>query len=315
MSRPEGHYRRLQALQSLEKTDEEGKDATTLFSASVASDSEAVADDGPLEAKDIEAKESGNQIGHKARLLSRGDEGFFAVGALGGILAGLMFPGWGFIFAHMLELMYRPVLFCDEETGEVCSLTDCQDFGDCSAHRDPIADDMQEISFKLAYGLLGILFSALVGHALVWYGFGTASERMNKRVRDAAFKNIVRQEISWFDTLSVEGITTQISEDAAKIHSFSGEPICALVMNLSSVFVGLVVSFYFMWCVFTGSWQEIPFLYPDSESNIVLPGHLHSSRLPRSRLWHLLQRQKWKCLWEKMRELISKKTRTHLEAL
>jgi ATP-binding cassette subfamily B (MDR/TAP) protein 1 len=89
--------------------------------------------------------------------------------------------------------------------------------------------------------------AAVVGHTLVHYGFGTAVERMNKRVRDASFKNLIRQEIAWFDVRPVGTITTQLSDDAALIHSFSGEPIRTLVMTLSSVAVGLVVSFVFMW--------------------------------------------------------------------
>ena len=81
-----------------------------------------------------------------------------------------------------------------------------------------------------------------------------ATERMNKRVRDAAFKNLVVQEIGWFDVRTVGSITTQLSDDAALIHSFSGEPIRTMVMNLASVAVGLIVSFTFMWYV--KSWKR-----------------------------------------------------------
>ena len=106
---------------------------------------------------------------------------------------------------------------------------------------------MRDLSFKVFYGLLAIMFSACCGHVLLFYGFGTATERMNKRVRDAAFKSLVRQEVAWFDVRPVGVITTKLSDDAALIHSFSGEPIRTLVLNLASVFVGLVVSFVFMW--------------------------------------------------------------------
>lgn len=98
---------------------------------------------------------------------------------------------------------------------------------------------------------------------------------MNKRVRDAAFNALIRQEVGFFDLRPVGVITSQIQDDAALIHSFryvfppqnrssklsifimdvnltlqflkSGEPIRTLVMNASSVAVGLVVSFFFMW--------------------------------------------------------------------
>jgi len=120
-------------------------------------------------------------------------------------------------------------------------------FESCQAYWDNEADYMADLSLTIFYALLGVLFSAVLGSVLLFYGFGIATERMNKRVRDAAFKNLVRQEVAWFDVRPVGTITTKLSDDAALIHSFSGEPIRTLVMNLASVFVGLVVSFVFMW--------------------------------------------------------------------
>jgi ATP-binding cassette subfamily B (MDR/TAP) protein 1 len=141
----------------------------------------------------------------------------------------------------MIELLYRPVLPCGDD------IPPPEGFDTCEQYWEFTADDMQDLSFKICYGLIGIIVSAVVGHTLVHYGFGTAVERMNKRVRDATFKSLIRQEISYFDVRPIGSITTQLSDDAALIHSFSGEPIRTLVMNLASVAVGLVVSFVFMW--------------------------------------------------------------------
>ena len=106
---------------------------------------------------------------------------------------------------------------------------------------------MRETSFKVAYGCLGIIAMSIIGNMLLFYGFNVASERMNKRVRDAAFESLVRQEVGYFDLHPVAVLTSRLSDDAALLHSFSGEPIRTLLMNLASVLVGLVVSFYFMW--------------------------------------------------------------------
>ena len=115
------------------------------------------------------------------------------------------------------------------------------EFDSCQEYWDQTAEDMKELSFQITYGLIAILVSAVLGHTLVHYGFGTATERMNKRVRDASFKSLMRQEIAWFDVRPVGTITSQLSDDAALIHSFSGEPIRQVVLNLASVCVGLVV--------------------------------------------------------------------------
>ena len=61
------------------------------------------------------------------------------------------------------------------------------------------------------------------------------------------FTALVRQEVAWYDVRSVGQITSQLSDDAAMIHSFSGEPIRTITISLASVGCGLVVSFYFMW--------------------------------------------------------------------
>ena len=98
--------------------------------------------------------------------------GYFVVGVIGAILAGLMFPGWGLIFALMIELLYKPVLPCTEEE-EVCE-----------EYWGNIADDMRSTSVKVGCGVLGVISFAVIGNILVFYGFGTASERMNKRVSD-----------------------------------------------------------------------------------------------------------------------------------
>lgn len=108
---------------------------------------------------------------------------------------------------------------------------------------------MKDQSLKVFYGFLGILFSTVVGFVLLFWGFGQASERMNKRVRDDAFLSLMRQEVGWFDLRSAGAIGAQLADDAALLHAFSGEPIRTLVLNLASVLVGVVVAFVYMWCV------------------------------------------------------------------
>jgi ABC-type multidrug transport system fused ATPase/permease subunit len=119
---------------------------------------------------------------------------------------------------------------------------------------------MRELSFFITYIYIALMVAALIGNTLVFYGFGTATERMNKRVRNATFKNLIRQEVAYFDMRPVSAITSQLSDDAAMIHSFSGEPIRTLVMTLASVLVGLVVSFIYMWPFALVALGVLPFM-------------------------------------------------------
>jgi ATP-binding cassette subfamily B (MDR/TAP) protein 1 len=159
-----------------------------------------------------------------------------------------MFPGWGFIFAYMIELLYTPVFPCDEEPSV------------CQAEWHNVAEDMKQKSFKITYGCIGLLVATAVGYVLLFYGFGTASERMNKRVRDAAFISLIRQEVAFFDLRPVAAITSQLQEDAALLHAFSGEPIRTVILSATSVLVGVIVSFYFMWPFALVALGTIPFL-------------------------------------------------------
>lgn len=136
------------------------------------------------------------------------------------------------LLAYTIELLYRPLPGCDAN-----GLPSC----------DSIANEMQETSFNISYGWLGILGSTLVGNVVLFHGFGTASERLNRRVRDSAFASLLTQEIAWFDKHSVGSITSQLQDDAAMIYSFSGEPIRTLVVSVASLLVGIVISFVFMW--------------------------------------------------------------------
>jgi ATP-binding cassette subfamily B (MDR/TAP) protein 1 len=106
---------------------------------------------------------------------------------------------------------------------------------------------MKDLSLTTIYLLIALMFSSMIGSIIMFMAFGTATERINKRVRDTTFRALVRQEVAWYDVRSVGQITSQLSDDAAMIHSFSGEPIRTIVMSLASVGCGLVVSFYFMW--------------------------------------------------------------------
>merc|ERR1712232_425489 len=89
----------------------------------------------------------------------------------------------------------------------------------------------------------GLMVATIVGNMLLFWAFGKATEMLNKRVRDQAFKSLVRQEVAWFDVRNPGDITSQLSDDAAKLQAFVGEPIRSAVVSLSSTFVGIVLSF------------------------------------------------------------------------
>eukprot|EP00536_Pseudo-nitzschia_multiseries_P017972 jgi/Psemu1/227243/e_gw1.1993.2.1 len=257
-----GHYHRLVGLQSLDDNTVRKAHTDVLKTAQISEslvrsfDNSDNVDSGNVDelVQDLQRQKF---YAKKAKALAKGDECFFLLGAIGAVFAGLIFPGWGFTFAYMVELLYfNPVFRCDKEAAVPPPLT----FETCQAYWDSVGNDMRELSFQISYIYIGLMFAALIGNTLVFYGFGIATERMNKRVRDASFKNLMRQEVGYFDMRAVSAITSQLSDDAAMIHSFSGEPIRTLVMNVSSVLVGLVVSFFYMWPFALVALVVLPFM-------------------------------------------------------
>jgi len=119
----------------------------------------------------------------------------------------------------------------------------------CHQYWGNVADRMKIRSYELAGYWTVIVACCLVGYTLVFVGFGTASERLNKRIRDLAFTALCKQELAYFDKRSVGVITSQLQYDAAKIHAFSGQPIRILLINFSSLIAGIVISFVSMWPV------------------------------------------------------------------
>jgi ATP-binding cassette subfamily B (MDR/TAP) protein 1 len=174
----------------------------------------------------------------RARDLARPDAFFLMIGSIGAIMAGGVFPMWGLLFAEMIELLFRRTEVCPTADGTIPD-----GFDSCSDYYQFIADDLQDKSFVVSGYWAVVIVGCLVGNVLVFWGFGRASERMNKRVRDDSFTALMRQDVSYFDKRSVGSITSQLQDDAARIHAFSGEPVRSLLVALSSVVTGVVLSF------------------------------------------------------------------------
>lgn len=236
MAKPDGHYRRLQAMQSLEagqtQSDKsKGALAKGLVESTKEQDAHPEENVEDVEIDTIKSK----AIASRARLLGQEDWPFYIIGGIGAIMAGFFFPAYGFVFADMIKVLYFPVFPCNATAEE------------CIAYQNDAADTMKEDSFIVFYQIVGLIAMTLLGNVLLFYGFGIATEKMNKRVRDAAFSSLVRQEVSWFDVRSEGAIVSHLADDAALLHAFAGEPIRTMSLSISSVIVGLIISFVYMW--------------------------------------------------------------------
>lgn len=245
MTIPDGRYRRLVEYNEI-GGDKSKATLKTKDNNEDGNEESSVAGSSTVE-RDLE-KDKEKELSGRAKVLARNDWGFFLIGSIGAIFAGLVYPAWGVVFAFMIELLFYPVFDCDDGNSlQFISEIKSEAFSSCTDYWNHEADYLRGYSFKVTYAWAGIIASSLFGNILLFYGFGAATERMNKRVRDAIFVALMRQDISYFDTHSVAKLSTSLEDDAAMMHSFSGEPIRQLTMTFASVVVGLVLSFYFMW--------------------------------------------------------------------
>ena len=242
MSHADGRYKRLVESAQRRKSIAEAA-AKTSAKKAVDEEEEGKPD---YEAEIEEAEKSSFSIA-RARAMATPDFGFMFLGSIGAVLAGGVFPAWGFMFAETIDLLFRQVAKCDNTTLAEISQFENQNFADCQAYFDFQADDMREVSYNLSVYWVIVAAGCVFGNMLTVWGFGLASERLNKRVRDSSFAALIRQEVAFFDKRSVGKITAQLQDDAARIHTFSGEPIRSFIIAMSSMITGIIVSFVFMW--------------------------------------------------------------------
>lgn len=153
----------------------------------------------------------------------------------------LLFFHRGILFAQTIDLLFRPILPCSDgaiPNGEPS----------CEAYWQSEADYMRHRSFIVAsFWVILCVVGCLIGNMITFWGFGTASERLSKRIRDSGFLALMRQEPAYFDKRSVGSITSQLQDDAARIQAFSGEPVRSFIIAMASIITGVVLSLYYMW--------------------------------------------------------------------
>lgn len=257
MAKDKGRYKRLvetqnrssNTLDSIKKSvKEEKKDSTK-------NDDNDPEKEKPSHELEMEDAQKNAFSVKRAREMSSPDAAYLIFGALGSIIAGSVFPLWGILFAETIELLFTLVFECSDD-----SVQDDLGYDTCQDYYDSISDDMRDTSFTLGLYWVLVAVACVVGNTMLFIGFGYASERLSKRTRDASFTALIRQEVAYFDIRSVGDITTELQDDAAKIHAFSGEPIRSFILAMSSILVGVTLSFYYMWPFALVSLATIPLM-------------------------------------------------------
>jgi hypothetical protein len=69
----------------------------------------------------------------------------------------------------------------------------------CDEYRADLADKLWDDGVKFSVFWLIIFVGTMIGNTVMFYGFGVASERLSKRLRNLMFDTLLRQEPGFYD--------------------------------------------------------------------------------------------------------------------
>ncbi|XP_046555643.1 phosphatidylcholine translocator ABCB4-like [Haliotis rubra] len=221
-----------------------------------------------------ENPDAGKQVGvfEVFRFADCMDRIFMILGSLSAAIHGVALPGMIIIFGEMIDIFVNNA----QITGKVDLIKDFLDsvnlttaiviedptillskctelaafYGNnltCTSLQGDLSsvfmDKMEEFSLYYVYIALGVI---VLGYGQVAFWM-TAAERQSHRIRLAFIKNILRQDISWYDVNEVGELNTRLSDDINKIHDGIGDKMGNFLQWLACCLAGFIIGFYYGW--------------------------------------------------------------------
>jgi ATP-binding cassette subfamily B (MDR/TAP) protein 1 len=144
------------------------------------------------------------------------------VGAIAAIAAGVPFPLIGIVFGQLVDEIN--VATCNNRTG--------------SSNGSEEADITPKI-LLLVYIAIGS-FCCIYTHLVCW---NLASQRLAQRIRDRYLRNLLRQDMAFFDNLQAGEVSSRLNGDIQAIESGTGEKVGVALTCLSFCVTAYIVGF------------------------------------------------------------------------
>ncbi|KAK3742595.1 hypothetical protein RRG08_023427 [Elysia crispata] len=201
------------------------------------------------------------------------DQVLIVLGLICSVINGLSYSGMVVIFAQAVEEFVNFNKF-DQLLGRIPEFLAAHDTTWYQArkhisHFEPLCPSLREFYNNTKLKSCDILdddfddvFDEMIKLSLIYLGGGFAvwlasfgqvflfvytSERQVIRMRLAFYKNIMRQEMAWFDANSCGELTVKLTEDVSRVHDAIGDKLGTAVQFLSASILSFFIIFYFGW--------------------------------------------------------------------
>ncbi|KAJ2479791.1 hypothetical protein IWW56_002852 [Coemansia sp. RSA 2131] len=161
------------------------------------------------------------------RFADRLDKAMLVVGTFAACASGVMMPLMTLLFSNL--------------AGKFLSFN-FVDASDEAQRHELDTETRRYCWYFLALGLAA--WAVATVQKLMW---SVSSERMGKRVREAFYVSILRQDVGWFDGLSTGELTTRISGDVNLIQEGVSEKFSFVMQYASTFIAGIVLAFVRGW--------------------------------------------------------------------
>lgn len=145
---------------------------------------------------------------------------FFGVGIVAAAAAGCTQPAYAFLISSMISTFY-----------------------------DTLPSDVMHKASFLCWMFFTLGAGSLIAVGLMHWSLGICGQWLGYRVRLALFRNILYQEVGWFDLdKNASGVlTTRLATDASLVRGAVGDTLGVMMQNLFCLAAGLIIAFVFDW--------------------------------------------------------------------
>ncbi|KAG1679148.1 hypothetical protein FOA52_000503 [Chlamydomonas sp. UWO 241] len=169
--------------------------------------------------------------------LSKSEWHYAIMGSIAAAAVGAVQPAFALIISTMITTFY------DTAPDEIMSK----------------ASFLSQMFFTIGIGML-------IGSTVMFWCFGVIGGRIAYRIRDRMFRNIMYQEVGWFDLEenSSSILTTRLSTDAVHVRGAVADALALLMQNLFCLGFGFILAFVYNWRMALVVLAALPFMISGS---------------------------------------------------